>query len=96
MASIHGTVSTILAVQSSAPCSPCMNCDSSQFWFSTPNCRNRFSSHFSSTVPAMAASSNLHLAGLASALAMTTRSWSTSMDQSRSVWPFHCAFLAFS
>ena len=34
--------------------------------------------------------------GLASALAMTTCSWSTSIDQSRSVEAFHCAFLAFS
>ena len=57
---------------------------------------NCFSSHFSSTVPAKAASSQCIWAGLASALAMTTRSWSTSIDQSRSVWPFHCAFLAFS
>ena len=44
----------------------------------------------------MAASSHWFCAGFASALAMTTRSWSTSIDQSRSVWPFHCAFLAFS
>ena len=44
----------------------------------------------------MAASSNCIWAGLASALAMTTRSWSTSIDQSRSVCPFHCAFFAFS
>ena len=57
---------------------------------------NRFSSHFSSTVPARAASSHCIWAGLASALAMTTCSWSTSIDQSRSVWAFHCAFLAFS
>ena len=57
---------------------------------------NRFSSHFSSTVPARRASSHCIWAGLASALAMTTRSWSTSIDQSRSVCAFHCAFLAFS
>ena len=44
----------------------------------------------------MAASSHCIWAGFASALAMTTRSWSTSIDQSRSVCPFHCAFFAFS
>ena len=73
-----------------------MNWDSSQFWFWIPNSMNRLSSHFSSTVPAMAASSQFIWDGLASALAMTTCSWSTSMDQSRSVEAFHCAFLAFS
>ena len=96
MASIHGTDSTILAVQTSAPCSPCMNWDSIQFWFSTPNSMHPFSSHFASTVPARAASSHCIWAALASALATTTFSWSTSMSQGRSVWPFHCAFLAFS
>ena len=96
MASIHGTVSTILAVHSSAPCSPCMNWDSSQFWFSMPNCSHSFSPHFARAVPARSASSHCACAGLASALAMTTFSWSTSVAQARSVWPFHCALLAFS
>ena len=31
------------AVHSSAPCSPCMNCESSEFWISTETCRHSFS-----------------------------------------------------
>ena len=57
---------------------------------------NRFSSHFSSTVPAKAVSAHCICAALASALAMTTFSWSTSIDQSQVGLAFHCAFLAFS
>ena len=34
---LHGTDSTILAVQISAPCSPWRNWESVQFWLSTPN-----------------------------------------------------------
>ena len=93
MASIHGTVSTILAVHSRAPCSPCMNWLSIQFCDSMPSCSHSFSSHFSNEVPARSSSMAL---GLAAALAMTTASWSTSVSQGRSVSPFHCEVLAFS
>ena len=47
-----GTDSTILAVHTSAPCSPCMNCDRVQVWLCTPNSIHSLSPHFSNGVPA--------------------------------------------
>jgi len=94
LASIHGTVSTILAVQTRAPCSPCMNWLSSQLLDSTPN-----SSHFSSVQCSIWVPDRSRLCSMKpfwTALAATTASWSTSMDQSRSVSPFHWEVLAFS
>ncbi len=95
MASIHGTVSTILAVQISAPCSPCMNCDSVQFCDSQPSSIHSLSPHLAKGVPDMSISC-VNTPPLASELAITTASWSTSMSQGRSVSPFHWFFLAFS
>ena len=51
MASIHGTDSTILAVQIRAPCSPWRNWESVQFWLSTPKVTHSLSAHFSTGVP---------------------------------------------
>jgi hypothetical protein len=51
LASSHGTDSTILAVHSSAPCSPWRNCDSVQFWLSTPKVVHSASPHFAIGVP---------------------------------------------
>jgi hypothetical protein len=98
LASIHGTVSTILAVHTSAPCSPCMNWLSVQFCDSMPNWIHSFSDHFSNGVPLMSieASGPMPVAPLAMALARTTCSWSTSVSHGRSVSPFHCDVLAFS
>ena len=56
-----GTVSTIFAVHSSAPCSPCMNWESNQFWFSMPNFSHSLSPHVSSTVPGEVGRTPLHL-----------------------------------
>jgi hypothetical protein len=95
LASIHGTVSTILAVQSSAPCSPCMNWESIQFCDSTPTWSHSFSPHFSNGVPATSMVSG-PTPPTPPALAITTASWSTSVSQGRSVSPFHCEVLAFS
>ena len=94
MASIHGTDSTILAVQISAPCSPWRNWESVQFWFSTPNATHSFSLHFSSGVPEM--SKPTAWPPWAAAASITSFSWSTSVSHGRSVSPFHWAFLAFS
>ena len=47
----EGTVSVILAVQRSAPCSPCMNWLSVQRRFSTPNSSHSASPQCSTTVP---------------------------------------------
>ncbi len=93
MASIHGTVSTILAVQMSAPCSPCMNWLSVQFCISMPSSSHWASSQVAKQVPVRSSSFE---PPLASALAATTCSWSTSRCHGRSVSPFHCAVLAFS
>ena len=43
LASYHGTVSVILAVHSSAPCSPWRNCDSVHLRFWMPNASHSFS-----------------------------------------------------
>ncbi len=97
MASIHGTVSTIFAVQISAPCSPCMNWLRLQFWDSIACWSHSLSVHDASEVPdrskpSCSTSSVVMRMGDSAAM----RSWSTSMDQSRSVSPFHCECLAFS
>ena len=97
MASIHGTVSTILAVQMRAPCSPCMNWLRVQFWLSMPSFIHCDSSHFSNGVPVTSKSARPRPSALFwSALAMTTRSWSTTVSHGRSVSPFHMETLAFS
>ena len=96
MASIHGTVSTILAVHSSAPCSPCMNCDSDQFWVSIESWVHSLSSHFSNGVPLKSTPWRSISMRRMSEIALANSSWSTSIDQSRSVSPFHCECLAFS
>ncbi len=71
-----------------------MNCDSVQFWLSTPNCSHSLSPQLAMLVPEMSMPS--WKPPLATALAATTFSWSTSVSHGRSVWPFHWAFLAFS
>ena len=95
MASIHGTVSTILAVQSSAPCSPCMNWLRLQLCCSTPHCVHSLDVHLASGVPVGSKSMASQL-GSAPLANTAMASGSTSIDQSRSVSPFHCEFLAFS
>ena len=71
-----------------------MNCDSVQFWLSTPNWIHSLSPHRSSEVPLTSRPSPRP--PLAAALATTSFSWSTSVSHGRSVWPFHWVFLAFS
>ncbi len=97
MASIHGTVSTILAVHSRAPCSPCMNWLRRQFWPS-------MSSSFHSLGPkfrngesgwAVASSRKRCIWGLPP-ISVASFSTSTSVSHGRSVSPFHCEDLAFS
>jgi hypothetical protein len=92
LASIHGTVSTIWAVQMSAPCSPCMNCESVQFWDWTPNSVHSLSPHFSNGVPAR---SMFRPMPFWFWLSLATCSWSTSISHGRSL-AFHCDVFAFS
>ena len=93
MASIHGTVSTILAAVIMAPCSPCMNCERFALNISIPSCEYSFSVHVAmgepGSVPATRATASSGLSCSA-----TSRSGSTSMDQSRSVTLFHCEPMA--
>ncbi len=94
MASYHGTVSTILAVHSSAPCSPCMNWLRLQRRASMPNSTHSFSPHFSTGVP-------MYMVGsmpvpMAASSALMTASRSTSVSHGRSVVAFHWPTLAFS
>ncbi len=96
MASIHGTVSTILAVQMSAPCSPCMNWLRRQLMLSTPSSVHSLSPKFLS---GDSGCSTTHWNGPAAfepCRSLMMRSGSTSIDQSRSVSPFHWEVLAFS
>src|SRR3546814_8809047 len=81
----------------SAPCSPCRNCDRLQFWLSIWNWRHSLLVQLWSDVPLKSApsASQPSTVGVI-ALSAASFSWSTSMDQSRSVSPFHCEFLAFS
>ena len=92
MASIHGTVSTIFAVQISAPCSPCMNWLRLQFWNSMPRFIHSLSPQLANGVWLRSMSPKLPSAMLSRA----TCSWSTSVSHGRSVSPFHMETLAFS
>ena len=89
MASIHGTVSTILAAVIMAPCSPCMNCERLALKSSIPSCVYSFSVQVAigepGSVPATRATASSGLS-----CSVTSRSGSTSVDQSRSVTLFHC------
>ncbi len=96
MASIHGTVSTIFAVQMRAPCSPCMNCDRRQFIDSTPSAVHSLSPKFLNGDSGWLWRYSNGPAEFEPCSTLTTFSGSTSIDQSRSVSPFHWAVLAFS
>ncbi len=96
MASIHGTVSTILAVHSRAPCSPCMNWLNRQFMDSTPTWVHSLSPKFLRGESGWFWTHSNGPAALAPCRGDTICSGSTSIDQSRSVSAFHWACLAFS
>ena len=66
-----------------------------QFCCSMPHWVHSLEVHLASGVPVGSKSMASQLGS--SPLANTAMaSWSTSIDQSRSVWPFHCEVLAFS
>jgi hypothetical protein len=95
LASIHGTVSTILAAVSIAPCSPCMNWLRLAFSVSTPNAVSSRSPHEAIGDPGtcVAARASCRIGAW---LWWTRASGSTSVAQSRSVTLFHCDPLALS
>ena len=88
-------VTTILPVQSSAPCSPWRNWLIRQLNASSWNCSHSFSPQLFTGEPstwAMRSWKNV----TAPDISRATFSGSTSIDQSRSVEPFHCDDFAFS
>jgi hypothetical protein len=93
LASIHGTVSTILAAVIIAPCSPCMNWLRLALKNSIPSWEYSFSLHKASGDPGSRPASRVTASNGLSCSA-TRRSGSTSIDQSRSVTLLHCEAIA--
>ncbi|MDZ7733957.1 MAG: hypothetical protein U5R31_13605 [Acidimicrobiia bacterium] len=94
---MSGTVSTSLAVATSAPCSPCMNWLTIHAWNSHPR-RSRRSSSRRATGESGSAS-NIHWLNIARVSSSKRCSCSpklTSGVQSMSVVAFHCDCLPFS
>jgi hypothetical protein len=93
LASIQGTVSTILAATIMAPCSPCMNWLRLALKNSIPSWAYSFSLHAASGDPGSCPASRVS-ASRGLSCSATTRSGSTSIDQSRSVTLLHCEPMA--
>ena len=92
MASIHGTVSTILAAVIMAPCSPCMNWLSWALKLSTPSAVSSLSPQFPIGEPSTSRAAAVSC--MSGVLLSTRPSGSTSVSQSSSVTLFHCELIA--
>ena len=73
-----------------------MNCDSVQFWPSIASSTHSFSVHFAKGDPDRSTASPKNFTSSRFISLRANASWSTGVDQSRSVVTFHCDVFAFS